>query len=235
MADPKHPGRRIVPIARDGWRFVAPVVALGLAALVFELVWAALVFLALALAIGSFFRDPERRVPRDPEYLLSPADGRVVGIEEMEVPGPEGEPVRVRRVGIVLSIFNAHVQRAPTYCTVASVRYNPGKFINAFNDKSSDENENNMIWMQSGAGPIGVRQIAGLVARRVLCWCEPGEHLMMGQRIGLIRFGSRTEAFLPLEVEIEVRVGQKVKAGLSILGRLSSEPVEAAPSTRCEE
>ena len=206
-----------IRIARDGWRFILPVTALALIS--FVLSWEVLggVLLACALATAGFFRDPERAVPGLPGAILAPADGKVIAIDEAVMETAPGRREAVRRVRIFLSIFNVHVQRAPTAGTVSSVEYVPGKFLNALNDRSSDENEHNMIWMQSGSGPIGVRQIAGVIARRVLCTCRPGQRVARGQRIGLIRFGSRTEAYFPLAAQVRARVGDKVGAGLSIL------------------
>ena len=230
MLDAQENRRRVVPMARDGWRFVLPLVGATLVCFVLLLPWVALVCLVLAFGVGWFFRDPERRVPKAPGLVLAPADGRVACVDELEVEVADGERVRLRRVGIVLSIFNAHIQRAPSYCLVRSVQYNPGKFLNAFNDKSSKENENNTIWMHGEAGVLGVKQIAGLVARRVVCWCRPGEHLVSGQRLGLIRFGSRTEAYFPLEARVRVSVGDKVKAGLSVLAEWPDAENPAAAS-----
>lgn len=211
-------------MARDGWRFVLPLVAAALILLVFQqlapviLIALSILLLLLAAAVGAFFRDPVRRPPFGPGLLLSPADGRVKSIDVREIEVEPGRRVQMRRVAIILTIFDVHIQRAPMAGRVASVRYNPGKFLNAVTDeKASDENENNMIWIVTASGPVGVKQIAGLVARRVVCWCAAGKRLEAAQHIGLIRFGSRVEMFFPLEAKISVRPGQYVWAGETIV------------------
>jgi phosphatidylserine decarboxylase len=211
-------------MARDGWRFVLPLVAFALILLVFRpiapaLLTALAVFLLfLAAAVGAFFRDPVRRPPSGSGLLLSPADGRVKSIDVREVEVAPGRRVRMRRVAIILTIFDVHVQRSPMAGRVASVRYNPGKFLNAVTDeKASDDNENNMMWIATACGPVGVKQIAGLVARRIVCWCKAGKPLAAAQHIGLIRFGSRVEVFFALEAEVRVRPGQYVRGGETIV------------------
>ena len=214
----KPKSHRWIPLARDGWRFVLPLVAVALILLVFRLVTPAAILLLLAAATGAFFRDPVRRPPLGSGLLLAPADGRVKSIDEREVEIEPGRSIRLRRVAIILTIFDVHVQRAPMAGRVASVHYNPGKFLNAVTDeKASDENENNMIWFETAAGPVGVKQIAGLVARRVVCSCVAGQRLRTAQHIGLIRFGSRVEMFFPREAEVLVRPGQYVRGGETIV------------------
>ncbi|HUT26300.1 MAG TPA: phosphatidylserine decarboxylase [Sumerlaeia bacterium] len=214
--------RQAAPIARDGWRFILPPLGLSLVCGALGWVPAAAVLLLLAAVVALFFRDPERRPPRQPGLLLSPADGKVISIDEVDVETGDGRRERLRRVGIFLSIFNAHIQRSPTYGTVVSVEHNPGRFINALKDKASEENEHNMIWMRTRIGAVGVKQIAGVIARRVVCYSRPNDHLLAGQRLGLIRFGSRAEAYFPLEARVRIEVGRKVKAGLSILAEATT-------------
>ncbi len=222
---------RIVPMATDGWRFVLPLLAVALIFTVFELWLVSVFFAVLAFCVGWFFRDFDRPDVKDPALLLAPADGKVGFIDEIEVEGPGGQMLQRKRISIVLTIFDVHVQRSPAWGRVASVKYNPGKFLNAVtNDKSSDENEHNMIWIESHSGVIGVKQIAGMVARRVLSWVKSGETVKMGQRIGLIRFGSRVEAFLPLETELQVKVGDRVYGGKSVLGELPRENTKGEES-----
>lgn len=221
---------RLVPMARDGWRFVLPLAAAALICMVLSWHTLAAFLFFLAFAAGWFFRDFHRVPPKGANLILAPADGFVGFIDEVEIENPDGEMQRYRRVSIVLSIFNVHIQRAPLPGRVLSVRYNPGKFLNAFDEKSSSQNENNMIWIQTAAGPIAVKQIAGLVARRIVCWCKPGKKLGPGQRVGLIRFGSRTEVFFPLEARLRAHLRQKVQAGLSILAEIEpSSPTPAVP------
>jgi phosphatidylserine decarboxylase len=211
---------RLIPIVRDGWRFIIPVFGLTLICLVLGWEIAAALFLAVTLFCAYFFRDPDRPVPIRPGLILSPADGKVISIDEVEIETVDGKRERLRRVGIFLSIFNVHVQRAPSFGTILSTHYTPGKFLNALNDKASEENENNMIWMETAMGTVGVRQIAGIIARRVVCRCRPRQNVLAGQRIGLIRFGSRAEAYFPLEARVLTRVGRNVQAGLSILAEM---------------
>ena len=226
MALSNRQPRRILPIASDGWRFIGILLIPTVLFAVFGWWITAGFFLLLTLAVGSFFRDPERAVPRKPGLILSPADGKIIYVDEVEVPVGDGEVRRLRRVGIFLSVFNNHVQRAPTYGAVASVSYHPGKFINALSDKASDENEHNLIWFDTPLGPVGVKQIAGIIARRVLCWVRKGDHMLAGQRIGLIRFGSRAEAFFPLEAVVKAKPGEKACGGLTILAEMPAGAVE---------
>ncbi|NQU42432.1 phosphatidylserine decarboxylase family protein, partial [bacterium] len=188
------------------------------------------IFLILFGFVTSFFRDPDRPIPSDPRLVLCPADGKVVGVDEVEIEMGEGGRARLRRVSFFLSIFNNHIQRAPRRGVVKSIRYTPGKFINAMSDKSSDENENNLIWFESEEQPFGVKQIAGLIARRVVCSVRTGQKVAAGQRIGLIRFGSRVEAFFPLDARVQVQIGQTVKGGISILAHMP----EKAPAIKPE-
>ncbi|MBN1867468.1 phosphatidylserine decarboxylase family protein [Candidatus Sumerlaeota bacterium] len=220
---------RIFPVARDGWRFILPPLILALILAVMAFLKTALVLLVVAGIVAMFFRDPERRVPRQPGLILSPADGTVTSIEEVEIETAPGQVERLRCISIFLSVLNAHIQRAPTYGTIASVTYRPGKFMNAMNGESSDENEHNMVWMRSGLGTLGVKQIAGMIARRVVCHCHPGEHVLAGQRIGLIRFGSRTNLYFSLDASVRTSVGRPVKAGLSVLAEMREPATQSPP------
>ena len=215
---------RIVPIARDGWRFTLPFLVLVLLFALIGLIKTAIFFLVVGAGIAAFFRDPDRAIPRDPSLILSPADGKVTMIDEVEVEIEKDRVERLRRVSIFLSIFNVHINRAPAYGTVISVKHTPGKYLNAMNDRSSEENESNMIWMKSNLGPLGIKQISGVIARRIVCYCRKGEHVLAGQRIGLIRFGSRTNAYFPLDATLRVSVGQKVHAGLTVLAEAATPP-----------
>jgi len=213
----KTQNRQIIPIARDAWRFLLPLIA---AVLIFWILsWQVLAVLALLLAIfvAFFFRDPERLAPDRPDLILSPADGKVTSISEVEMEPEPGLRQRMVRVQIFLSVFNAHIQRSPTDGVVESVKYNPGKFLNALNDKASEDNENNMIWLRGPMGMVGVKQIAGIIARRVVCTCRPGQRLAAGERIGLIRFGSRAEVYFSPRARVQAFAGQRVKAGLTIM------------------
>ena len=169
-----------------------------------------------------FFRDPERRVPTDPDAFLSPADGRITDIGEVDEPGfAEG---RALRIGMFLSIFNVHVNRSPRAGRVIQVAYYPGRFRAAFHPKADEDNEQVVIDLEDADTglPIRVKQIAGAVARRIVCWLRPGDQLAAGERFGMIKFGSRTELFVPADssVEVCVRVGQSVRGGTTVLMRL---------------
>ncbi len=163
-----------------------------------------------------FFRDPEREITATPGQIVSPADGRVLSIDEVEKEGFPGG--RCKRVSIFLSVFNVHINRAPVGGKVETVRYKPGKFAIASTDDASRNNESNTIDINGETIKIVVKQIAGTVARRIVCYCDPGQTLRTGERIGMIRFGSRTELYVPLDCEILLSVGQKVKGGLSLVG-----------------
>ncbi len=172
----------------------------------------------LALFVAFFFRDPRREGPDDPGAVLAPADGRVVEIEEVD------EPVflrgRCRRISIFLSVFDVHVQRSPVSGTVEHRSYRPGGYAVAWKPKASEENEQASVGLGcQGGGRVLVRQIAGLVARRIVTDPEEGARVARGERIGIIRFGSRVDTFLPLEWPMTCRVGERARAGRSVLAR----------------
>lgn len=187
-----------------------------------------LVFGLAALFVLFFFRDPVRDIPPDFNAVLAPADGRVLGVEHLlDRDNPLGRPAF--KISIFMSLLDVHVNRAPVGGSVTRIRYHPGKFFAAQLDKASAHNENNRITLEvPGSGEeILVIQIAGLIARRISCWVQEGDRLSAGQRIGLIRFGSRVEAFLPDHCEIAARAHQKVKAGLTVMAfmpRSGDEP-----------
>lgn len=182
--------------------------------------WAAPAAL-LALFILYFFRDPERLVPDGPGLVVSPADGRVVAIRR--------DPARAT-VSIFLSVFDCHINRSPVSGTVAEVRYTRGRYLPAWDGRASRENERNHLVIEAADGSYGVTQIAGVLARRIVCRKRTGDRVGRGERIGLIRFGSRTDLLLPPGVEPLVAVGDRVRGGLSILAR--SEATVAAPAGR---
>jgi phosphatidylserine decarboxylase len=198
-------------IREEAFPFAAPPALL--AALLGALglyVWALPCALA-ALCVCGFFRDPERKPPGNLECILSAADGRVLKVEESEG--------RVK-ISVFMSVFNVHVNRAPFGGTVESVRYNPGKFLAAWDDKASLDNEQTRIAISTAGGRMEVVQIAGLVARRIVCWARPGRTFERGERIGLIRFGSRVDHYLPLGlVEALVEPGETVRAGTTPIAR----------------
>ena len=185
----------------------------------------------LMLALLSFYRDPQRRPPTDPGLVLAPADGKVVEITR-DAPGPDDRPVL--RIMIFLSVFDVHVNRSPCAGRVVEVRYRPGKFLNALRPEADQCNESNTLTLDPATplpGPVRVRQIAGVLARRIVCRVRPGDMLAAGQRYGMIKLGSRTEVCLPesAEWEVCVRVGARARAGRTILARLrAGAPVGAS-------
>ncbi|MBF0501587.1 MAG: phosphatidylserine decarboxylase family protein [Candidatus Riflebacteria bacterium] len=164
-----------------------------------------------------FFRDPEREIPQGENLIVSPADGRVLRVDQVDhAPFIEGP---AKRVIIFLSVFNVHINRAPIEGKVAYRHYHAGKFLPANVDKASTDNEQNSIGIDDGGYKVLVRQIAGIIARRIVCWKDAGDSISRGERFGLIRFGSRTEIFLPLSAHIDVERGDKVHGGSTIIGR----------------
>ncbi|MFZ2955331.1 MAG: phosphatidylserine decarboxylase family protein [Candidatus Ozemobacteraceae bacterium] len=163
-----------------------------------------------------FFRDPERDIPTGEDVIVSPADGTILGVDQVEhVPFIDGP---AKRVTIFLSIFNVHINRSPIDGKVVYRHYHAGKFLPANFDKASTDNEQNSVGIDDNGFRVLVRQIAGIIARRIVCWKEAGDVVSRGERFGLIRFGSRTEIFLPLSTKIEVTPGQKVQGGATIIG-----------------
>jgi phosphatidylserine decarboxylase len=169
------------------------------------------------LFVLNFFRDPERTIPDEERVIVSAGDGKVVEIVEEKDPLLD-EPYR--RISIFLNIFNVHVQRTPVAGRIERVKYNKGKFLNAASHKASLDNEQNSMIIHTGREKVLVKQIAGLIARRIVCWAKEGDNYSLGQRFGLIRFGSRVDLFLPLDAEVKVSLGDHVKGGISIIGYL---------------
>jgi len=169
----------------------------------------------LGLFVFGFFRNPERQIPGEAGLIVSPADGRVVVIKDEENQGREG-----KRISIFLAIWNVHVNRAPVAGTITGLEYKPGKFLAAWDENASFQNEQNVFTQATEHGEIKYKQIAGWVARRVVSWKKAGETVGRGERIGLVRFGSRVDLWLPGEAEIVVKVGESVKGGSSVLARM---------------
>lgn len=180
--------------------------------------WSAILPAALLLFVLWFFRDPPRVISPDPDDIVAPADGKVVAVERL--PEPQFMQGEAQRVSIFLSVFNVHVQRAPVSGRIARVVYQPGKFLDARDPQSGAANEARFIGLESADGyRCVVRQIAGLIARRIVGWGDEGMQVMKGDRVGMIRFGSRVELYLPLEAKVLVQVGQHVKGGETIVAR----------------
>jgi len=211
-----------VPMHKEGRKFVA---VFAIIALLLALIWEPLFWIGAGLTVWCyyFFRDPERSVPQQDGLILSPADGVVSLISTLPAP-PElglGDEPRVR-VSVFMNVFNCHVNRAPFDGKVTKIVYHKGKFVNASLDKASEHNERNGLALETTNGAsIGVVQIAGLVARRIVCFVQEGEQLRAGERFGLIRFGSRLDVYLPPEIQPLVSVGQTAVAGETILADLA--------------
>ncbi len=200
-----------MPIARDGWPFIIAGVVATAGFFLLRWNWAGAALLVLTALFVNFFRDPERRVPQDARLILSPADGRVVKVDETAAGG--------KQVSIFLSVFDVHVNRSPIAGKIADVSYNPGAFLPAFDDKASVRNEQNRVTVEDGSFRVVFTQIAGLIARRIVFTKRVGDPVTQGERVGMIKFGSRVDIFLPREVAIVVKVGDGVKGGLTVLGR----------------
>lgn len=214
--------------AREGYIFMAGSAALAagtLAAALLRRSWglwlAAFAFGIVALWVAYFFRDPERQGDRGDRLVVSPADGRVVMVTEVDEPAfLRG---RVRRISIFMNVFDVHVNRYPVTGTIAYLHYNPGKFLNAAADKASLENEQQSVGLETGRRTrILVRQIAGLIARRIVTYARMGDEAAQGARMGMIRFGSRVDVFLPLDATVRVVPGQRVLAGTTVLADFSA-------------
>lgn len=206
---------------REGYQYGA---AFGAAALLLGLAlapWAAAPLLAAGLFLMFFFRDPERQVPTAPGLMVSPADGRVVEVREGERDGRA-----CQRVSIFLSPLNVHVNRSPVAGQIREVQYAPGRFYAAWKEEASIENERNTITLDTEGGPVVCKQIAGVLARRVVCWKKSGESVSRGERIGLMKFSSRMDVIMDPAWELAVKAGDRVVGGVSILARLR-EPVGA--------
>jgi len=182
--------------------------------------WLASFFLLLAVAVGAFFRDPHRASFSPATAFLSAADGKVTDVREGPLPGdPEGE--RFRRVSVFMSPLNVHVNRAPASGGVVDVAHTPGKFLAAFRDDANEHNERNLITFTGADGHrFAIMQIAGYLARRIVCHIRPQDSVVRGERIGLIMFGSRVDHYIPLGYRVTVQTGDRVSAGVSVIGDL---------------
>jgi phosphatidylserine decarboxylase len=181
-------------------------------------------FIALYAVLLRFFRDPKRTPPAGEGVFLAPADGRVVEIRQVYEPGFLGG--EALKVGIFMSLSNVHVNRAPVEGQVVLVEHVPGQFLQAFRPEASEVNEHNLVGLDTRYGRVMVKQIAGILARRVVCWVRPGQRLEAGERLGVIKFGSRVEVYLPLGAEPLVRVGEQVRAGMTVVAQWKGGDVE---------
>lgn len=210
------PPQRIV--TREGYPFITICLVLSILCLALGWILSGLVFTALTVFVVFFFRNPVRIPPDDPQAIVAPADGRVIFIEPLE----EAPFINCSgtKVSIFMSVFNVHVNRMPITGSVHDVIYRPGKFMVASLDKASEQNERNVIVVDGDNGKrLAFAQIAGLIARRIVCYLHVNDHLNVGERIGLIRFGSRVDLYIPTPHAISVKVGDRVKSGETVIGR----------------
>lgn len=215
----------LVPVHRAGWPFIA---AFAAASILLGLLWEPLFWIGMILTAwcAYFFRDPERVTPTDERLVVSGADGIVSLIGPAVPPAELGlGDAEMQRISVFMNVFACHVNRAPVSGRITTRQYRPGKFMNAELDKASSENERSGLVVESPHGTVAVVQIAGLVARRILCWVEPPQQLATGQRIGLIRFGSRVDVYLPGTAQIRAFVGQTAIAGETVLAEFDGVPI----------
>lgn len=213
-------------IAPEGLPFIA--IAIVIAAVGAYFSWRAfVVLLVLAIFVTAFFRDPFREIPQGRGLVVSPADGKVV----MIVPIPAGHPAGEgsTQISIFLSVFDVHINRAPIAGRITDVVYNKGQFLPAFDDKASLRNEQNRVFIEGPEGRVGFTQIAGLIARRIVFRKKVGDVVARGEQVGLIRFGSRTDVFLPRGTTLSVKVGDRVRGGSSVIAHLP-EPLAEGPT-----
>jgi phosphatidylserine decarboxylase len=207
-------------IVKEGIPFIVPLGVVTVIAFVAGFAWVSTLLFLLTLFVVWFFRNPKRTVPDKPLQLLSPADGKVIRIEEITSEELDKRPFL--KISIFMNVFNVHVNRIPYPGEVIAVRYIPGRFLSANLDKASSLNERNIVTIRTSDGrEIVITQIAGLIARRIVCWLKEGAKVAKGDRFGLIRFGSRVDLFLPVGSHLLVKKGDKVKAGETPIGELT--------------
>jgi phosphatidylserine decarboxylase len=203
-------------VAREGIPFVLIGLFIAIAFIFAGIWWLAIVFVLLAAFTAYFFRDPDREITSEENLVVSAADGRVTRIEKLNPEDADSPNV----VSVFLSIFDVHINRSPIAGEIAEVVYSKGKFVIATREDASQINEQNALTIKNERMTIVCKQIAGVLARRIVCWKRAGDRVRLGERFGLIRFGSRTDLILPPEVEIAVKVGDRVRGGITIIGRL---------------
>jgi phosphatidylserine decarboxylase len=206
-----------VKIAREGIFYILIPAALAGFAFLFGLWPVAVLLVILSAFMAFFFRDPERRPPLDPNVVVAPADGRVTRVQPV---GESGDDRSATIVSIFLSPLDVHINRAPIAGEITNVAYTRGKFLMATNENASLVNEQNALTIKGERITIVCKQIAGILARRIVCWKEAGERVTLGERFGLIKFSSRTDLVLPANVDVVVAVGARVRGGTTIIGRI---------------
>lgn len=210
-----------LPFAKDCLKYFISLVLLTLLTLIFGWYYLGILFGIGSIFILYFFRDPERKTPNIEGSIVAAADGKVVEIEQVKNPQfPQGEAIRI---SIFLSIFNVHINRSPIAGKIINLKYIPGKFFNALQKRAAFENEHSEISFSDGNILVIVKQIAGVIARRVVCICKEGDFVNKGERIGLIRFGSRVDIILPVFTDIRVKLGTKVIGGKTVLGIIANK------------
>ncbi len=222
---PINPVAILFQVIRDGLYYAGGLLAAA-ALIAWLLGWPwCLPVLLLALFVLYFFRNPLRTPPSDPDLVVSPADGKVTAVEAL----PPGQEFATR-ISIFLSVFDVHVNRSPVAGRVTQVEYKKGQFLNALKPESAVENEQNLVRLEGERPPVAFIQIAGLIARRIVFWPQPGQNVARGELVGLIKFGSRVDVYLPPQAEVLVRVGQRVAGATSPLARLAVPAVPSSPN-----
>jgi phosphatidylserine decarboxylase len=204
-------------IAKEGLPFILVPLIFAVVAGAFGIISVAIGFLAITAFMVYFFRDPERVIPTGSDIIVSPADGRVTKVQALD-PGSRESPIVV---SIFLSPIDVHINRSPIAGTITEVAYTRGKFLMATDPRASLLNEQNSLTIQGEKITVVCKQVAGILARRIVCWKNPSDTLALGERFGLIKFSSRTDLIMPAEVDVLVKVGSRVKGGMTVIGRIS--------------
>ena len=217
---PESPSQTAFPVAKTGYPLIFGTAFVTLIFALLGMTFLSLLGLLVSFCFCGFFRDPDRIIPNQPDVIVAPADGKVISVDAVD--GTSFYEGRCRKISIFMSVFNVHVNRIPYGGQVKQVGYHPGKFFAANLEKASMQNEHNAVFLETDDGKrICVLQVAGLIARRIICRIQPGDQVSKGRRYGMICFGSRLDVYLPDDVEIRVAVGDRVKAGSSVIGRLA--------------
>jgi phosphatidylserine decarboxylase len=204
-------------LARESIPFVVIPALLAVVSLAAGFWYVAVIWAVVVVFMAYFFRDPKRVPPEDPNVVVAPADGRVTRVKSLA--SENGEPSTL--VSIFLSPFDVHINRSPIAGEVLDIRYSRGKFLMATNEKASDVNEQNALVIKGDKVTVICKQIAGILARRVVCWTRKGDNLALGQRFGMIKFSSRTDLILPANVDVTISEGSRVTGGVTVIGRIS--------------
>lgn len=206
-------------IAQEGYPFIMFFLAITVLVAFLGVCWLLVLSSLISFFTIWFFRNPERYFPEEEKVVISPADGKVIKVEDIEMNGEISG--KFKKISVFMNVFNVHVNRMPYNGRIEAINYHEGKFVSANLDKASSDNERNAIQIRTDDGlVIWTVQIAGLIARRIVCWVKAGDTLKKGERFGLIRFGSRVDVYLPEDSRMTVKIGEKVKAGETVLGYL---------------